>query len=462
MLNGFNAWARRSITLKLIVIGVLMLLLLIPTSLLDSLIYERQNLRDQAIAEVSQKWGGSQTIGGPVISVPFTSLVEGEGKEPVEVIHYAYFLPDELRIEGTVLPQQRQRGIYVIVLYSSSLSVSGRFDRFNAAELPVDSARFQWQNARLILGLSDMSGIQEAITLNWNGRPYAFGPGTVNRDLLGTGASVALDLSQDLVDNRFDFTLQLNGSSDLSFMPFGKETRVLLQSSWPDPSFEGTFLPDERTVTGDGFTAEWRVLQLNRDYPQQGIGNFIGRRSDYSAAPDYGYRSVNSDPAARLNSRAFGVRLLLPIDEYKKTERSTKYAMIFILLTFLAYFFIEVLNRRRLHPIQYLLIGAAIILFYILLLSISEHLSFDWAYLIGCLTILTLITSYSWFILRNGKLTALVAGLLAVLYGFFYSILQLQDYALLMGSIGLLLILATIMYLTRNIDWYELSQPDED
>jgi inner membrane protein len=461
MFEGFNAWARRSVTLKLFVIGLLILFLLIPASLLNTLIYERQSLRDQAIAEVSQKWGGNQTIGGPVISVPFTTVIRNDDQEPVTVTRLAYFLPDELTIEGELLPQQRQRGIYVIVLYNTQLTISGRFERFNTDELNVAADQFQWENARLILGLSDMSGVQESITLNWNDQPFAFGPGTVDRELLGTGASVALNLSESLTENRFRFELNLNGSSDLYFMPFGKETSVRLRSSWPDPSFEGTFLPDERTVNSDGFTANWRVLQLNRDYPQQGVGNFINERTSATAVADYPPRGITVNPASRNNTSAFGVRLLLPIDEYKKTERSTKYAMIFILLTFLTYFFIEVLNRRRLHPIQYLLIGAAIILFYILLLSISEHLNFDWAYLIGCVTIISLITGYSWFILRNSRLTALVAGLLAILYGFFYSILQLQDYALLMGSIGLLIILATVMYLTRHVDWYNLSQKEE-
>lgn len=460
MFEGFNDWARRSVTLKLIVIGILMLLLLIPASLLNSLIYERQSLRDQAIAEVSQKWGERQTIGGPIISVPFTTVLQNDQDEAVTVTRSAYFLPDELRIEGEVLPRERQRGIYVIVLYNTQLTITGNFTGFNTNELNIAPEQFQWENARLILGLSDMSGVQEAITLTWDNQEYAFGPGTIDRDLLNTGASVALDLSGAATDHSFSFQLNLNGSSDLYFMPFGKETRVQLRSTWPDPSFEGTFLPDDHSITPDGFTAEWRVLQLNRDYPQQGVGNFINGQKDYLEPAQYTPRGGGVDVANRSSTSAFGVKLLLPIDEYKKTERSTKYAMIFILLTFLTFFFIEVLNSRRLHPIQYLLIGAAIILFYILLLSISEHLNFDWAYLIGCLTIIGLITGYSWFILKNGKLTLLVAGLLAILYGFFYSILQLQDYALLMGSIGLLLILATIMYLTRNVDWYELSQKD--
>ena len=170
---------------------------------------------------------------------------------------------------------------------------------------------------------------------------------------------------------------------------------------------------------------------------------------------------MDNPNSLRFGANAFGVKLLLPIDEYKKTNRSTKYASFFIFITFLTFFFIEVLNRKRLHPIQYLLVGAAIILFYILLLSISEHLTFDWAYMIGCVTILILITGYCWFVFKNRKLTFMVFGLLAILYGFFYSLMQLQDYSLLLGSIGLLIILATIMYMTRSIDWYDLRGDDD-
>jgi len=250
----------------------------------------------------------------------------------------------------------------------------------------------------------------------------------------------------------FAYGLNLNGSTDLHFTPFGKTTTVQLASNWTAPSFEGAFLPDERVVSDSGFTAEWQVLQLNRNYPQQGVGRFV-----QSSGQDNTY--FGTDPVRRMAS-TFGLKLLLPIDEYQKTMRSAKYAIYFILLTFLTFFFIEILNRKRLHPIQYLLVGAGVVLFYILLLSFSEHLSFNTAYWIACAAILLLITVYSFFMLRNRKLTVMVFGILIILYGFFYSILQLQDYALLMGSLGLLLILAAIMYLTRNVDWYGLRREE--
>jgi inner membrane protein len=460
--DRLNSWARKSVTLKLLVIGVLILLLLIPASMLQSLIREREGLRNTAIEEVSSKWGLAQTIGGPIISVPYTtSTLDSEGKT-VSRTGYAHFLPDEINIEGEVNPEERYRGIYVVVLYQTELRVTGHFGQLNAAALSVPVSDLKWGDALLTVGISDMAGVQDAIPVSLNDSTYQLGPGTVTSDIFAAGASVPIDLSSRPERMDFAFNLRLNGSSALSFLPFGKETRVSLRSPWVNPSFEGAFLPDDRTVNSDGFTASWKVLQLNRNYPQQGEGAYIGKADSKLVLHSYDYEY--SRPAygqASNDPNAFGLRLLLPIDEYHKSMRTAKYAALFIFITFLTFFFIEVLNRKRLHPIQYLLIGAAIILFYVLLVSIAEHLNFDSAYWISCILIVVLITGYSAFVLRNRKLTALVAGMLLVLYGFFYSILQLQDYALLLGSLGLLLMLASIMYLTRNIDWYQLNQEED-
>ena len=222
----------------------------------------------------------------------------------------------------------------------------------------------------------------------------------------------------------------------------------------------GTSLPDERQVTDKRFKAVWNELHVNRNYPQQGTGRFIGiatnNSENYSqdrtiiTYPD----GIETTKATGELESSFGVKLLLPVDEYQKTMRSTKYNLMFIVITFIAFFFVEILNRKRLHPIQYLLVGFAICLFYVLLLAISEHLAFNWSYLIGCVTILTLITFYTQSIFENTRITLIFNGILALLYGFFYSLLQLEDYSLLLGSVGLLTILAVVMNLTQNIDWY--------
>ncbi|NRA49180.1 MAG: cell envelope integrity protein CreD [Phaeodactylibacter sp.] len=451
--DRLNNWARNSVTLKLLTVGFLVLILLIPASMVNSLIQERENIRDNAVQEVSAKWGGPQTIAGPVISVPYErALTNAEGKLVTER-GYAHFLPDTIDMAGSVLPEKRYRGIYVVVLYNTKLKVQGHFSDFRSDALSVPEESLQWEEAIFTIGISDMKGVEAAIPVRLNDTIFQLGPGTVTKDLYQSGASTPLTLNgkrESTLD--FAFELDLNGSTDLHFTPFGKTTTVQLSSQWAAPSFEGAFLPDERMVSDSGFTAHWQVLQLNRNYPQQGVGSFMQASNQNNAY----YRA---DPVRR-NASSFGLKLLLPIDEYQKTMRSAKYAIYFILFTFLTLFFIEILNRKRLHPLQYLLVGAGIVLFYVLLLSFSEHLSFNASYWIACAAILVLITGYSSFILRNRKLTVMVFGILIVLYGFFYSILQLQDYALLMGSLGLLLILGVIMYLTRNVDWYQLKREE--
>jgi inner membrane protein len=445
--DRLNNWARRSVTLKLIAIGILVLILLIPTSMLTSLVNERQSMRDDATAEVSSKWGSEQTIGGPVISVPYTIRIKNTDGSVSEETQYAHFLPDDLKISGTVNPEKRYRGIYVVVLYNARLKVSGNFKGLPLDALNIGAGDYQFENAVVTMGIPDMKGINENISIKINDTAYNFNPGIPVHDIFASGSSFKFPISPDK-ELHFEFDLNLNGSSELSFLPFGKETNVTLQSSWNSPSFSGSFLPDQREIQDNGFTATWKVLQLNRNYSQQGTGSFISQNDISDASYNY-----SGDEYA-----SFGVKLLLPVDEYQKTIRSIKYCIMFIIITFITFFFIEVLNKQRIHPIQYLLVGFAICLFYVLLLAISEHLKFNSAYLISCVCILTMVTLYAKTIFRNNFLTGIFAALLALLYGFFYSLLQLEDYALLLGSIGLFIILATIMYLTRKIDWYDDSE----
>ncbi len=453
--DRLNTWARRSVTLKLLIIGVMILFLLIPATMLDGLIFDRQQLRDSAQQEVAAKWGTDQVVGGPVISVPYSyNTLSTDGKTAVSNSGYAHFLPDVIEVDGQLDPQERYRGIFVVVLYNTTLEIKGNFGGFNAAALNIPAGALQWKDALFTIGITDMTGVQAAIDLTLADTTLSLGPGTVTKEIFRSGASVPIALTGQESDLDFRFDLNLNGSSSLYFRPFGKQTNVSISGGWANPSFDGGFLPKEREVTPAGFTASWEVLQLNRNYPQQGTGSYLPNDQPGNLNGSWQGEYTGYENAGDL----FGLRLLLPVDEYQKTYRSTNFAILFIFITFLTFFFIEVLNKRRVHPIQYLLIGAAIILFYVLLLSISEHLLFDAAYWISCAAIVSLITMYSWFILRNRKLTLMVAAILLILYIFFYSLLQLQDYALLFGSLGLLLILGAIMWLTRNIDWYELNQ----
>jgi len=425
----------RSATFKLFIICTLILVLLIPTSMVTSLIHERKNRKHRVINEISYKWGRAQIITGPVISIPYFKYLERKDGEPTTVTRYIHMLPDAVDIRSHITPEIRYRGIYEAVLYNSTLSIDGSFPRVPIDDLRIPPENIMWSGALISFGISDMRGIRERIDVSFDGTSLSMEPGVETNDVIESGVSAGIRLDNTRDSYPFHFALNLNGSRQSHFTPVGKVTTVTAQSDWQDPSFDGDFLPVERTVNEEGFYARWNVLHLNRNYPQ------FWKGSDHD-----------------LSKSTFGVKLFSPVDIYQKSMRTAKYALMFIVFTFLAFFITEVMHRLRVHPVQYLLIGLAIIIFYTLLLSISEQISFGAAYLISAGGVIGLIIGYSKAILKNRTVTLMVGGILIILYAYLYILLQLEDYALLMGSIGLFLVLAVIMYLTRNIDWYSIQQ----
>ncbi len=454
-----NAYIKGSATLKLIGVAILALILLIPASMVDSLIWERQNLRDAAISEISGKWGNAQRLAGPVIQVPFSETITtvlSDGKESQSTRRgAAYFLPETVEFKGATVSEERYRGIYVAVLYTADVTVKGRFKPFALNRLDVDEAALDWSRATLVFGLSDVRGIDKLSALSFEAQTAEFEPGTPSFGLVPRGFQAPISLSPDFAGGEFSFDLNFRGSSMMAFAPLSAETNVSLQSDWGTPKFTGSFLPDERNIDGAGFGASWKILEVNRPIPQEGTIR-TGKSDSYAVFNDHRFDKY-ADDVPQAGVYDFGVRFLLPVDEYRKISRSAKYSALFIAATFLTFFFIEVLNGRRLHPVQYLLVGFAVVLFYVLLLSLSEHIGFNWSYLASTLMILGLITGYTSAVLKNRRLTVFVTSILAVLYGFFYSLLQLEDYSLLLGSLGLLLALGAVMYLTRKTNWYSLN-----
>jgi inner membrane protein len=365
-------------------------------------------------------------------------IKDEKGRVTSTSIRYAHFLPDELSISGTVMPHVRHRGIYDIALYNSKLQVGGTFSLPDIAGIGIDGEEVIWKDAFLGLGITDMKGIKETIKIVWNKATLTANPGIQSADVLSSGVSAPVDLNRSTQLYSFAFNIDQTAARELKFLPLGKETRVILSSPWSDPSFQGGFLPEKREVSQKGFTAEWQVLQLNRNYPQK----WAGKQTD-------------------VFSSAFGVNLFMPVDEYQKTSRSLKYSLLFIGLTFASYFIIELLIRKSMHPINYLLIGLALVLFYTLLLSLSEHFGFNYSYLAAALATVLMITVYTKSVLSSRALASVVFAILSILYGFLYVLLQVEDYALLLGSIGLFFILALFMYLTRKIDWYSAMKPEE-
>ena len=421
-----------SYSVKMIIVSGLAILLLIPSFLIQDVIRERIALSEKVKNELYAQWGGKQVVAGPVLNVPFTIQEKSETNQGMsERKGIAHFLPETLKTDGSLAPEKRKRGIYEVVVYEGSIKLKGSFVQPDVSQLDIPNAQFNWDAAYFTMGISDMRGIKNLPELVVNGQKCKVDPGVADTDLFQSGITVkanSIDLKQPL---NFEIGLVLNGSEDLSVEALGKTSEVSMKSDWAQPSFTGVFLPTDRNVTANGFTANWQVTHLNRNFPQQWVD-----------------RKYNTHEAK------LGVELLIPIDHYQKSMRSVKYAILFIALNFIIFIFIEIKSKTRIHPFQYSLVAFALLIFYALLTSIGEQTGFNWAYLISALAVTSLISWYAFTILRDTRTVAWVTLLQMGLYLFLFTILQLQDYALLTGSIGLFVILAIVMRASQQIKWY--------
>ena len=433
---------RNALSIKIILIGALILLLFIPLGMIRGLISERIATADEATLEVQNKWSGSQLITGPCISIPFyenreeTYYEDGTTKVKIKkVLNYINILPETLDITGNIETEELNRGLYEIVVYRTPLELKGTFILPKDFDKDFTSERVFTQNATLNLGLSDLRGISEQISVQWGDETLQFNPGLPSNYMFSSGVSTALPLENHLQPGdtvNFSIRLHIKGSQSLCFAPFGKTTQVKIGSNCTTPSFTGAFLPEKREITTDGFTAEWKILNLNRNYPQI-----------FTCSQGFDTESLSS----------FGVDLLLPVQQYQQSMRSVKYAYLIIILTFVVSFFVEVMQKKNIHPFQYLLIGLALCLFYTLLISISEHLGFTLAYVISAIMTIVLLTFYVMGVLKIRKTAFTIGGLLALLYTYIFVLIQMETYALLAGSLGLFFILAIIMYYSQKINW---------
>ena len=441
-----NQWARNSISLKLLVIGIFVLILLIPSEMVQSLIRERESTRNEAISEIWRTWGDKQILAGPVISVPVISSKSLPNGTIESSTRYLHFLPENLSVKGNVVPHKRYRSIYEVVLYTSSLNVNGNFKPLLPKGLNVQAGDIKWDKAYLVFGISDMKGIKENIDITWNDSNFRMQPGLPVHDIIKGGVSFPL-VVDPTISNKFNFNLKLNGSRLLAFLPFAADMNVNITSSWANPSFEGAFIPAEKSVTKNGFSATWKILELNRNYGQYGFDDFIRHDDDKQLA-----ETPDNDRITPENAEgAFGVNLIMPVDQYQRTTRAAKYGVLFVILTFVTFFFFELLRKKYVHPLQYLIVGFAIMLFYLLLLSLAEYMLFDFAYLISATVITLMVMLYAGAIFSNRRYGIIVGLILFMLYAYFYTLLQLQLYSLLFGSIGMVIMLSVVMLLTRNL-----------
>lgn len=433
----------QSTTAKMMLVGFLALILLIPLEFVKSLITERSQRKQEVVDEVAQLWGKDIYFYGPILKIPYHSFEEynvTNAKTNVTtiqrkaIIKNAYFFPEKLNSKSNVKKNTSlKRGIYNNVVFTANMQFTGNFSKPNFEKLNIKAEDLLWEKASIVVKTTNLKSIKSDLNILVNHQKLAFESKQENDTFYGTLESDTFDYhtlaKTDAI--QFNFDMQYNGSNSIKFIPIGKTSAVSIDSDWDSPSFEGAFAANDTTksINKKGFHADWKVLDINRSFSQQHL-----------------------DKIPNLNEYSFGVKLIETVDEYQQNERASKYGFLVIGLTFLVFFLIQSISKISIHIFQYGMIGLALIMFYTLLISITEHSSFKIAYMIAGLSVITMIGVYSNSIL-NKKFAGFIAIALSALYTFIYVIIQLENYALLVGSIGLFAILGAVMYFSRKIDW---------
>lgn len=422
----------QSITFKAIVIAVLILVMLIPKAMIMNLIWERSDRQQETVRKINDKWSDKQQLNGPFLTIPYNVIkVDDKGLKTTE--HFRLCIaPEELTIKTVLYPEERYYGIYKTIVYRSKSVIKGYFK--SVQEVMDSKGEWSFKGSTITLGVSDLRGVNNNVSMLIAETTFSPQAGSLQNDygeaLLFDIGSLELSIAEENIP--FECELHLNGSSSINFVPTGKNTTVNISGAWTDPGFIGSFTPDY-TIDENGFDASWSILHFNRNIPDTWD---ISRKINFSES-------------------SFGVDLFSKVDLYQLNTRSVKYAIMFIALTFLVFFLVEIITKERIHPIQYLLVGFALTIFYVLLLSISEWLTFNIAYLIAAIATISLVTLYVKTVFKSIKKTLLITTLLTVLYLFLFLTLKLEDIALLTGSIGLFIILGISMYSVRKINWYK-------
>lgn len=438
----------KTLSFKLGLIALLMLLLLIPLLMIGGLIDERQTLRDNVLQDIAQSSSFDQQISGPLLVVPYRKYQrrwinkDGEAvQETSTVAGYLYFLPETFDVDSQVDTELRARGIYQARLFHARSRISGRFKLPERWGIDKDYDDYRFDKPFMVVGISDIRGIENALELSLDDQRLPFEAGT-GLDWMAGGVHVSLPQLDGQAAREFSyaFDLALQGTGQFHVLPVGRSSRVQMQANWPHPSFVGSYLPASREIDAQGFTARWQT-------------SFFATNLE-----DALRQCSGAGKCAEFSARTFGVSFVDPVDQYLKSERAIKYALLFIALTFAGFFLFEVLKGLSVHPVQYILVGAALAFFYLLLLSLSEHIGFGLAYALSASACVLLIGFYLSHVLRSlGRGIGFAAGL-AALYAMLYGLLSAEDYALLMGSLLCFGLLGVFMMLTRRLDWARVGR----
>lgn len=438
-LDRVKNWSQNSITLKAITIGILILVMLIPLSSIESLIRERKYRNSDVREEIQSKWGRSQNIQGIILTIPYKKYTVSKDKDGVETTTeyktYAHFLPEEINLDAHIQTETRYRSIYDILLFSSSVDLNGFFNDVNLSDLGIKPEDVLWDEAFINLGIKELASIHEEVKINVNGKEHLFQTGIKKNPNLSSGLHCNIPLNPDKPALRFDMHLQFNASENLAFSPLAKTTNVTAKGEWPHVSFDGAFIPIEKNISDLGFEASWKILHINRPIP-----------------------ASFTDEQNNINQFDFQVGLIEAVDQYQSNTRAVKYGALVISLVFISFLFVQMIYKVRIHPVQYLLVGFSICIFFVLLLAFSEHLNFQYSYVFSALATIIINSLYFKSIFNQKKTTIFYTLFQFIIYGFIFILVNLEEYSLIVGALGLFIIISMLMFGTKNFKWYAAPQ----
>lgn len=424
------------VILKGLTMFMLVGLLLIPLAFISEVVSERSHRKTIAEDEIISNFGGELVVNNPMIVVPYTYT---EGKGEYKKVHRTevYFMPHSVNIKGNIIPEVRNRGIYEFLLYTGELEISGNFDRLDISKISGNIEEILWDESYLELEISDMKGLRDKPVMRLNGDLLKMENETSRSGFYPGGLKSPIDPTRD--SYTFSVKLEIQGGRSIRFIPTATETHINLKSSWESPSFFGSYLPKDHTITeGEGFDANWYILSF---------------ASSFSTV-----MSKSTLDSTYLCDTLLGVNLKVPVDIYLMTERSLKYGLLFLILPFIVFFLFEIFSKIKVHPFHYMFVGITATLFFLLLIAISEHYTFNVGYLTGVIAVSTLITYYACHFLKSIKRGIILLPIMLISYTFMYIMINSEDYALLMGTLGLFSLVAGVMITTRKVDWYKVEE----
>ena len=432
-MNTSNLFTRNRATLKLLFVGALSMVMLIPLLMVHSIISERQDMQLAAEQTIANRWGGSQSISGLVVLT--NTPVALTDKRSLETHHqWRASVLSDLAITANLKTEMRYLGIYEVPVYTTRVQIQGRMELEWLNSLQPEGDILFW------LPLGDVRGVREVSPLSIGNLEIPAKPLSVTANI-NTGLQFTLPAAdRDQLDQNYSLEMKLAGSHSLLFLPLADTSRVTLESDWPHPEFIGQFLPTDRSIDAGGVRAKWQLLGLNRPF---GDHWFMSEMSTH-----------------HLNSSGFGMRLETPVDRFQRSERSVKYGFLFITLTFFTLFLFEVMTGHSLHPVPYILTGAALAVFYLVLLALSEYLSYSLAFVVAATLLVLIVTPYTGVVLGERNRGFLVGLMMSTTYALLYVLVSSQHLSLLLGSLALLMAIAGLMYLTRNVDWYNYGNSE--